>query len=62
MSIIAKLNEMRRYGGAIRTVGLPDAAIERLAAEYPELGEAVDAAYAAHQELRTEFPELLKLD
>jgi len=62
MSLIAKLDEMRRYGGAIRTAGLADAVIERLAPEFPELGQAVDAAYALHQQLRTEFPELLKLD
>jgi len=62
MSLIAKLDEMRRYGGAVRTAGLPDAVIERFAPNYPELGEAVDAAYALHQQLRQEFPELLKLD
>ena len=62
MSLIAKLNELRRYGGAIRTPGLPDAVIERLAPQYPELGEAVDEAHAQFLQLRAEFPELLKLD
>ncbi len=62
MSLIAKLDEMRQYGGTIRTPGLPDATIERLASQYPELGEAVDEAHALFAQLRTEFPELLKLD
>jgi acetylornithine/succinyldiaminopimelate/putrescine aminotransferase len=62
MSLITKLDEMRYFGGAIRTSGLPDAVIERLAPQYPELVEAIEAAYAQHQQLRTEFPELLKLD
>ena len=62
MSLIAKLDEMRRYGGTLRTAGLADAVIERLAPDFPELGQAIDAAYAMHQQLRSEFPELLELD
>ena len=62
MSLLAKLNEMRRCGGALRTPGLTDAEITRLAAKYPELGEAVDDAYEQHQRLRAEMPELLALD
>ena len=62
MSLIAKLTELRQYGGAIRTHGLADADVTRLAAKYPELGEAVDEAHALHIALRTELPDLLKLD
>src|ERR1700745_3915517 len=62
MSLIAKLEEMRHYGGAVRSAGLPDATIERLAPDFPELGAAVDAAYAQHLQLRKEFPALLRLD
>ena len=62
MSIIVKLNELRGCGGAIRTHGLPDATIERMAAQFPELTEAVDEALALHRQLRNEFPDLLKLD
>ncbi len=62
MSAIKKLEELRRYGGQIRTRGLADETIERLAAEYPELNQAIDDAVAAHRQLRAEFPELLKLD
>ncbi len=62
MSLIAKLKELRQYGGAVRTSGLPDAVVERLATKYPEIGEAVDAAVQLHAQLRAEFPELLALD
>jgi acetylornithine/succinyldiaminopimelate/putrescine aminotransferase len=61
-SLIAKLEEMRHCGGAARTTGLPDAVIERFAKDYPELGAAVDEAYALHQQLKREYPDLLALD
>jgi acetylornithine/succinyldiaminopimelate/putrescine aminotransferase len=61
-SLIAKLDEMRSHGGAIRTHGLPDTVIERLASNYPELVEAVNTAHAQFEKLRAEFPELLQLD
>jgi len=61
-SLLAKLEEMRHCGGAARTTGLPDAVIERFAKDYPELGAAVDEAYALHQQFKREFPELLALD
>ena len=60
MSLIAKLNELRL--GAIRTPGLPDATVERLAAQYPELVQVVDDAVARHRELARDMPELLQLD
>jgi acetylornithine/succinyldiaminopimelate/putrescine aminotransferase len=62
MSLVAKLDELRRYGGTLRTVGLPDTDIERLAPQFPELLEAVDEAVAQHRQLREEFSDLLKLD
>ncbi|MGH8042752.1 MAG: aminotransferase class III-fold pyridoxal phosphate-dependent enzyme [Rudaea sp.] len=62
MSTLAKLDELRRCGGAIRTQGLSNAVIERLATQYPELGEAVDEAVALHRQLQAELPELLALD
>ncbi len=62
MTIIAKLDVLRRAGGATRTQGLPDATIERLAAQFPELVEAVDDALALQRDLVTEFPDLVKLD
>ena len=57
MSIIAKLEELRRAGGATRTQGLPDATIERMAAQFPELAEAVDEALGALDRL-----DLVKID
>src|ERR1700722_2695781 len=62
MSFVAKLEELRRYGGPARTKGLPDAVVERLGTKYPELGEAIDAAVKLHAQVSKEFPELLALD
>ena len=62
MSLLAKLEQLRHSGGKIRTVGLSDTTIERLACDYPELVAAVDAARALHAQLRDELPELLALD
>ncbi|MBU6198252.1 MAG: aminotransferase class III-fold pyridoxal phosphate-dependent enzyme [Xanthomonadaceae bacterium] len=62
MSVIAKLEELRRNAGATRTQGLPDATVERLAAQFPELVEAVDEALSVRHALATEFPDLLQLD
>ncbi len=62
MTPIAKLNELRSYGGAARTTGLSDVTIERFARDDAGLVAAIDDAYAAHRALRAEMPELLKLD
>ena len=62
MSLIAKLDELRHCGGAARTPGLPDATIERFARDDSTLVAAIDEAYALLQKLRSEMPELLKLD
>ncbi len=61
-ALLLKLQEMRAAGGAIRTPGLDDSAIEALSASYPELSEAIEAAHAAFVELRTDFADLLQLD
>jgi len=62
MSVIAKLEELRRGSGKTRTQGLPDAVVERMAAQFPELAEAIDEALAAQRALAAEFPDLLELD
>jgi len=62
MSPIAKLEELRRHGGAARTQGLPDAVIERFAASDADLMAAIDEAHASFARLRDEMPELLQLD
>ncbi len=61
MSPIAKLNEMRRHGGAIRTRGLDDAAIERGMHDDANLTAAIDAAHALFAHAREEFADLLSL-
>ena len=62
MTLIDKLNELRNYGGAIRTRGLDDATIERFAKDHPDLTAAVDSAHDRFLELRSEMDDLLKLD
>ncbi len=63
MNLIDKLNVLRNHGGAIRSRGLDDATILRLAAAHPELGEAVDAAHALFTQLvGGEFDSLLRMD
>lgn len=62
MSLIDVLSPLRRHAGTVRTAGLDDATVLRLAALYPELVEAVHAALAQHDALRSEFADLLDLD
>ncbi len=62
MELIEMLRELREFGGKARTTGLPDDAIERMAATDPKLGEAIEAAVKRHRELRAEMSDFLKLD
>ncbi|MBS7456179.1 aminotransferase class III-fold pyridoxal phosphate-dependent enzyme [Coralloluteibacterium stylophorae] len=62
MSAIQKLSSLRSHGGAVRTRGLDDAVVERLAAQFPELGKAIDAAVECKAHLAAEFGELMDLD
>lgn len=62
MNVLNKLNLMRQAGGSRRTVGLPDAVIERFLKTDPLLSQAIDEAYAAFESARTECPELLTQD
>ncbi|MEZ5463421.1 aminotransferase class III-fold pyridoxal phosphate-dependent enzyme [Dokdonella sp.] len=61
-ALLVKLHEMRAAGGPVRTAGLSNDCLETLVGQYPELAEAIDAAYAAFLALRSSSPELLKLD
>ncbi len=61
-ALLVKLHEMRAAGAAARTTGLDDTALESLVGNYPELAEAIDAAYAAFLALRSSRSDLLKLD
>lgn len=62
MNALNKLNLMRQAGGSRRTVGLPDATIERFLKIDPLLAQSIDEAYAAFEIARAEFPELIALD
>jgi acetylornithine/succinyldiaminopimelate/putrescine aminotransferase len=61
-ALVTKLKEMRNFAGKLRTTGLSDALIERASEKYPELKEAIDAAYAAHLALRSSMSDLLRMD
>ena len=59
---IALLANLRNHAGAVRTLGLDDDSIVRLAARFPELLEAIRAAGEQHDAIAAEFGELLNLD
>ncbi len=61
MTILDQLEMLRAHGGEARTTGLPDEMITRFAARDPKLGEAVEAAVVAFEQLRKEAPEFLEL-
>jgi acetylornithine/succinyldiaminopimelate/putrescine aminotransferase len=62
MSLIEVLSPLRRHAGTVRTTGLDDATVLRLAALYPELVEAIHAAVAQYDAVRSEFADLLDSD
>lgn len=61
-SLLAKLKQMRDFGGSIRTVGLPDDLVERFAGSDAQLAQAINEAHAEHARLAEEMPEFLRLD
>jgi acetylornithine/succinyldiaminopimelate/putrescine aminotransferase len=61
-ALIAKLKEMREFGGARRTSGLADTEIANASTAHPELAEVIEAAYASHLALRSCMADLLKMD
>lgn len=62
MAVTDALAPLRAHTGKRRTQGLDDATVARLAAAHPSLAQAIDAAVAEYERVRTEFPELLNLD
>jgi acetylornithine/succinyldiaminopimelate/putrescine aminotransferase len=62
MTMFEKLQQLRGCKGAIRTRGLADEEIRAFAEHDSSLGAAVDAAHAAWQQLRQDWPEFLDLD
>jgi acetylornithine/succinyldiaminopimelate/putrescine aminotransferase len=59
---LSLLAPLRARGGNRRTVGLDDATIERFAASHPELREAIEAAAAEFDAVRSDIVDLLDLD
>jgi acetylornithine/succinyldiaminopimelate/putrescine aminotransferase len=62
MNLIEILSPLRAHAGAVRTVGLDDASLLRLAERFPELTEAARAAVAQYEAIKGEFAELLDQD
>ncbi|MGE7136072.1 aminotransferase class III-fold pyridoxal phosphate-dependent enzyme [Luteibacter sp. NPDC031894] len=62
MDVIGLLRELRDFGGAPRTRGLPDATIARFAATDASLVKAIEDAVAYHRALREDMADLLRLD
>ena len=56
------LSPLRSHAGAVRTHGLDDATLQRLAGKFPELVEAAQAAVEMHAAIKGEFADLLDLD
>ncbi len=62
MNVIDILKPLRGHAGKVRSAGLDDATVLRLAARFPELEAAARAAAELYTQVRGEFPELLDLD
>jgi 4-aminobutyrate aminotransferase-like enzyme len=62
MNVIEILKPLRSHAGTVRTRGLDDATLTRLAARFPELVAAAQAAAEQYAAIRTEFADLLDLD
>lgn len=62
MNVIETLKPLRSHSGTVRTRGLDDATLTRLAGQFPELKAAAEAALAQYEAINGEFAELLDLD
>ena len=62
MNVIDILAPLRGHAGKVRTKGLDDATLLRLAAQFPELESAARAAASQYAQVREGFAELLDLD
>jgi acetylornithine/succinyldiaminopimelate/putrescine aminotransferase len=56
------LQAIRDYAGNRQTVGLSDDTLDRFVASDPTLSQAIEAALAAHEEMRGEYGDLLAGD
>jgi acetylornithine/succinyldiaminopimelate/putrescine aminotransferase len=59
--LIAKLNEMRNFGGPAITTGLADSVIEDFLEDYSDLGLAIECAYEQFHAVNETHPEFLAL-
>jgi len=59
---IKALDEIRSFGGAVHTTGLPDDVIARFVERDAGLKKAIEMALVRHKALREEFPETMALD
>jgi acetylornithine/succinyldiaminopimelate/putrescine aminotransferase len=59
---LARLHEIRRRGGAIRTQGLPDETILRFLSRDPALAIAVERGWTEFHALAKSLPQLIALD
>ena len=62
MNVIDILAPLRGHAGKVRTKGLDDATLLRLAATFPEIETAARAAVAQYAQVREGFADLLDLD
>ena len=56
------LTQMRDYGGAATTVGLPERTLLAFLPRDPALSTAIERAYSVFEGLQTTHQDLLKLD
>ena len=59
---LSRLQEMRSHGGRIDTSGLSDSVITQFLGSHPQLGDAIDRAWAQFTSLKTDDPDFLVLD
>lgn len=62
MDVIGLLRDMRDFGGAQRTRGLPDETVQRFADTDASLVRAIEEAIAYHKALRAELGDFLRMD
>jgi acetylornithine/succinyldiaminopimelate/putrescine aminotransferase len=62
MSILDILKPLRGRAGSVRTLGLSDETLLRLAGQFPELSQAAHAAVEVFNSIESEFSELLDAD
>ncbi|MGD3045967.1 aminotransferase class III-fold pyridoxal phosphate-dependent enzyme, partial [Xanthomonas oryzae pv. oryzicola] len=62
MSVLVPLAPLRAHAGRRLTEGLDDATIARLAANHPDLQQAIAAAAAEYALMRDDVADLLDLD